>query len=64
MGAPVGEKWKNKYAFVCHVLRFFSGYGFLRIGLKPPGSYSDQFWLDKISIFVCEGPTPPNSTVS
>ena len=25
------------------------------------GNYSDQFWFNKISIDLCEGPKPPNS---
>ncbi len=34
------------------------------MGLKAPGNYSDQFWFNKMSVSLCEGPRPQNSMIS
>ena len=34
------------------------------IGLKAPGNYFDQFWSNKTSVLLCEGPKPYNSMIS
>ena len=34
------------------------------MGLKALGNYSDQFWSNKISVLLCEGPKPQNSMIS
>ena len=34
------------------------------ISLKTPGVYLDQFWSDKISVLLCEGPKPNISMIS
>ena len=32
--------------------------------MRAPGNYSDQFWSNKRSISLCEGPKPQNSMIS
>ena len=63
-GLQWGKMGKQSYAFFCFL--FYHSYGkYVQIiGLRAPGNYSDQFWLDKISISLCEGPKPPNSMIS
>ena len=34
------------------------------MGLKAPGNYLDQFWSNKMSALLCEGPKPPNAMIS
>ena len=60
-----GEMGTNKLCDCrCNLLVIFMGnivkYVWI-IGLKAPGDYSDQLWLNQISILLCEEPKPPNS---
>ena len=61
--APMGSNGGDgtKYAVVCIFLRYL--YGNV-ICLKAPGNYSDQFWCNKISILLHEGPKPNISMIS
>ena len=47
---------KNKLNDVWSCLVFLWKRCFWIIGLKAPGIYSDQFWSNNISVFLCEGP--------
>ena len=46
---------------VCYLLGHLYGKYVKIIGLTAPGKYSDHFWSNKISVWLCEGPKPPNS---
>ena len=49
------------FAFFSCILRHCYGKYVQIIGLKAPGSYSDQFGSNKVSVLLCEGPESPNS---
>ena len=58
-GAPMAGNWKNN---VCDVLSLFGLciWKYIQIiGLKAPRNYSDQFWSDKISIWLCQNLQSP-----
>ena len=62
-----GLQWRkmgrNKLSDVWSFLLFLWKYVW-RISFEAPGTYSDQFWFDKISILICEGPKPDISMIS
>ena len=57
------EKGKKSATFG-HFVGYFDGKYVWIIGFKVPGNYSYQFWFDKISVLLCEGPKPSMSMIS
>ena len=50
--APMGGNGKFKLCDLFAIVYVI----FMEICLKAPGNYSDQFWSNKVSVLLCEGP--------
>ena len=59
-----GKMGQTNYAAFDNLLGYLYGKYVYMIGLKAPWNYSDQFWFNKISILLCEGPKPPTPMIS
>ena len=58
MGLPWGGMETIIDAIVGHFVEYFYVKYVKIISLKALGNYSDEFWFNKISNILCEGPKP------
>ena len=64
LGYPYLKIGKNNLCVFCIFFGNLHGRFVQTIGLKVLGDYLDQFWYNKMSVLLCEGPKPPNSMIS